>query len=57
MRMLVHPYQKSLYQFEGKFHAYLHAKNQLHSTCFWRHFNKTANLLILVIWVWLITPT
>ena len=24
--MLVHPHQKSLYQFEGNFHAYLHAK-------------------------------
>ena len=28
--MLVHPHQKSLYQFAGKFHASLHAKNQLH---------------------------
>ena len=27
--MLDHPYQKSCYQFVGKFHAYLHAKNQL----------------------------
>ena len=27
--MFVYPHQKSLYQFEGNFHAYLHAKNQL----------------------------
>ena len=28
--ILVHPYQKSLYQAEGNFHAYMHAKNELH---------------------------
>ena len=32
--MLDHPYQKSLYQFIGNFHAYLPQKNQLHHSLF-----------------------
>ena len=30
MGMLDHHHQKSCYRFVGNFHAYLHAKNQLH---------------------------
>ena len=53
--MPVHPHQKSLYQFEGNFHAYLHAKNQLQSTSVFRYFKEIANLLFWVIWACLAT--
>ena len=36
--------QKSLYQFEGNFQAYLHAKNQLQPTSFLRYFKEIVNL-------------
>ena len=55
--MLAHPHQKSLYQFEGNFHANLHAKNQLHSTSFLRYFKEKANLLFWVILACLTTHT
>ena len=44
------PHQNSLYQFEGNFHAYLNAKNQLYPTFFSRYFKEIANLLFWVIW-------
>ena len=42
--MLVHPHQKSLYQFEGNFHADLHPKNQPQSTSLLRYFKEIVNL-------------
>ena len=38
--MLFHPHQKSLHQFEANFHAYMHAKNQLHHSLFYLHMSK-----------------
>ena len=48
-------FQKSFSQFEGNFYAYLHAKNHLHSTSFFRYFKEIANLLFWVIWACLAT--
>ena len=42
--ILVHPHQKALYQFEGNFLAYLHAKNKLQSTSLLRYFKQIVNL-------------
>ena len=45
--MLVHPYQKSLYQFEGDFHAYLHAKKSASLYFFLEIFQKNSKPAIL----------
>ena len=42
--MLVHPHQKSLYQFEGNFQAYPHTKNELQPTFLLRYSKEIANL-------------
>ena len=45
--MLVHPHQKSLYQFEGDFHAYLHAKKSTSLYFFFEIFQINSKFAIL----------
>ena len=45
--MIDRPHQKSLYQFVGNFHAYLHAKDQLHHSLFFKILQRKSKLVIL----------
>ena len=49
LEMLVHPHQKSLYQFERNVHAYLHAKNQLQSTSL-EIFQRNSQFVFWALW-------
>ena len=45
--MLDHPHQKSKYQLVGNFHAYLHAKNQLHHSLLSKILQRNSRIVIL----------
>ena len=50
--MLVHPHQKSLYQFEGNFHAYLHAKKS--TPVYLETFQINSKFVFSAIWACLV---
>ena len=52
--MLVHPHQKSLYQFEGNFHAYLHAKKSTPVYFSLETFQINSKFVFSAIWACLV---